>query len=107
MWDVCSDQEAVDLVRNIKDPQAASKALVEYALNHLVRLPIHHDQHAFFQIGYNKVNVGERLLKLSYVPIVYLFVVIGLVTAFVARGRPPQLAVEAYGLCVQLRLLQC
>lgn len=33
MWDVCSDQEAVDLVRNIKDPQAASKALVEYALN--------------------------------------------------------------------------
>ncbi|KAH0285235.1 MgPP2CL-1, protein phosphatase 2C-like protein 1, partial [Aureobasidium sp. EXF-3399] len=33
LWDVCSDQEAVDLVRNIKDPQAASKALVEYALN--------------------------------------------------------------------------
>ncbi|KAG9764932.1 PP2C-domain-containing protein, partial [Aureobasidium melanogenum] len=33
LWDVCSDQEAVDLIRNIKDPQAASKTLVDYALN--------------------------------------------------------------------------
>lgn len=33
MWDVCSDQEAVDLIRGVKDPQAASKALVEHALN--------------------------------------------------------------------------
>lgn len=32
LWDVCSDQEAVDLVRNNYDPQAASKALVEHAL---------------------------------------------------------------------------
>lgn len=32
MWDVCSDQEAVDLIRNVQDPQAASKALVEHAL---------------------------------------------------------------------------
>lgn len=32
LWDVCSDQEAVDLVRNIQDPQAASKALVDHAL---------------------------------------------------------------------------
>ena len=32
LWDVCSDQEAVDLVRNTQDPQAASKALVDHAL---------------------------------------------------------------------------
>lgn len=32
LWDVCSDQEAVDLVRNIQDPTAASKLLVEHAL---------------------------------------------------------------------------
>lgn len=32
LWDVCSDQEAVDLIRNIQDPQAASKALVDHAL---------------------------------------------------------------------------
>ncbi|KAF2005563.1 PP2C-domain-containing protein [Amniculicola lignicola CBS 123094] len=32
LWDVCSDQEAVDLVRSTQDPQAASKALVEHAL---------------------------------------------------------------------------
>ncbi|KAK2748137.1 Protein phosphatase 2C 1 [Myotisia sp. PD_48] len=33
LWDVCSDQEAVDLVRNTEDPQAASKILVDYALS--------------------------------------------------------------------------
>lgn len=32
LWDVCSDQEAVDLIRNIQDPQPASKALVDHAL---------------------------------------------------------------------------
>ncbi|KAH0547603.1 hypothetical protein FGG08_000328 [Glutinoglossum americanum] len=32
LWDVCSDQEAVDLVRQNHDPQAASKALVDHAL---------------------------------------------------------------------------
>ena len=32
LWDVCSDQEAVDLVRNVQDPQAASKSLVDHAL---------------------------------------------------------------------------
>ncbi|KAI9646655.1 mgpp2cl-1, protein phosphatase 2C-like protein 1 [Ciborinia camelliae] len=32
LWDVCSDQEAVDLVRHQQDPVAASKQLVEYAL---------------------------------------------------------------------------
>ena len=32
LWDVCSDQEAVDLVRNVKSPQEASKMLVEHAL---------------------------------------------------------------------------
>ena len=29
---MCSDQEAVDLIRNVKDPQAASKLLVDHAL---------------------------------------------------------------------------
>ncbi|KAF1849319.1 PP2C-domain-containing protein [Cucurbitaria berberidis CBS 394.84] len=32
LWDVCSDQEAVDLVRQVQDPQEASKKLVDYAL---------------------------------------------------------------------------
>ncbi|OJI95926.1 hypothetical protein ASPVEDRAFT_121917 [Aspergillus versicolor CBS 583.65] len=32
LWDVCSDQEAVDLVRNISDAQEASKILVDHAL---------------------------------------------------------------------------
>jgi protein phosphatase PTC1 len=33
LWDVCSDQEAVDLIRDIPDPQVASKALVDHALS--------------------------------------------------------------------------
>ncbi|KAF4981948.1 hypothetical protein FZEAL_2342 [Fusarium zealandicum] len=33
IWDVCSDQETVDLVRDIQDPVAASKLLVDHALN--------------------------------------------------------------------------
>lgn len=33
LWDVCSDQEAVELVRNVKDPQQASKMLVDHALS--------------------------------------------------------------------------
>jgi len=33
LWDVCSDQDAVDLVRNIPDPVAAAKLLVDHALS--------------------------------------------------------------------------
>lgn len=33
MWDVCSDQEAVDQVRNVQDPVTASKLLVDHALS--------------------------------------------------------------------------
>ncbi|KAH8668592.1 putative phosphoprotein phosphatase 2C [Xylariales sp. PMI_506] len=32
LWDVCSDQEAVDLVREVHDPIAAAKLLVDHAL---------------------------------------------------------------------------
>ncbi|KAI0180218.1 PP2C-domain-containing protein [Hypoxylon sp. FL1284] len=32
LWDVCSDQDAVDLVRDEQDPVAASKKLVDHAL---------------------------------------------------------------------------
>ncbi|OKL58063.1 hypothetical protein UA08_06602 [Talaromyces atroroseus] len=33
LWDVCTDQEAVDLIRNVKDSQEASKILVDHALS--------------------------------------------------------------------------
>jgi protein phosphatase PTC1 len=34
LWDVCSDQEAVDLVRDIEDPVTGAKLLVDHALDH-------------------------------------------------------------------------
>ncbi|KAK4683518.1 protein phosphatase PTC1, partial [Tremellales sp. Uapishka_1] len=33
LWDVCEDQEAVDIIRSTKDPQDASKRLLDHALN--------------------------------------------------------------------------
>jgi len=33
LWDVCTDQEAVDLVRNVQEPSAAAKLLVDHALS--------------------------------------------------------------------------
>ncbi|KDE03456.1 protein phosphatase [Microbotryum lychnidis-dioicae p1A1 Lamole] len=32
LWDVCQDQEAVDIIRGLSNPQEASKALLDYAL---------------------------------------------------------------------------
>ncbi|GAA5812892.1 hypothetical protein MFLAVUS_006352 [Mucor flavus] len=32
LWDVCEDQDAVDLIKDIKDPQAASRKLLDHAL---------------------------------------------------------------------------
>lgn len=32
LWDVCSDQEAVDLVRDIQEPSSGAKLLVDHAL---------------------------------------------------------------------------
>ncbi|OLL26003.1 Protein phosphatase 2C 1 [Neolecta irregularis DAH-3] len=32
LWDVCTDQQAIDLIRDIKDPVVASEKLVAYAL---------------------------------------------------------------------------
>ena len=32
LWDVCDDQDAVNLIRDIEDPQIASAKLIEHAL---------------------------------------------------------------------------
>lgn len=32
LWDVCSDQQAVDLIKDVADPQEASRKLLEHAL---------------------------------------------------------------------------
>lgn len=32
LWDVCQDQEAVNIIKDLKDPQEASRALLDHAL---------------------------------------------------------------------------
>lgn len=32
LWDVCDDQKAVDIIKGMKDPQEASRALLDFAL---------------------------------------------------------------------------
>lgn len=33
LWDVCEDQDAVDIIRNVTDAQEASRRLLEHAIN--------------------------------------------------------------------------
>lgn len=35
LWDVCTDQQAVDLIRDVKDPKKASSILCAYALEQM------------------------------------------------------------------------
>lgn len=61
LWDVCSDQEAVDLVRNVQDPAAASKLLVEHALarfstDNLSCMIVRFDKDALLENQNNKEN---------------------------------------------------
>ncbi|RYP05132.1 hypothetical protein DL764_004017 [Monosporascus ibericus] len=61
LWDVCSDQEAVDLVRDIQDPVAASKLLVDHALSrfstdNLSCMIVRFDKAALLKSQQNKDN---------------------------------------------------
>ena len=40
LWDVCQDQEAVEIIKGIKDPQVASKALIDHALQFVLFSPL-------------------------------------------------------------------
>jgi len=62
LWDVCSDQEAVDHVRNIQDPVAAARLLVEHALSrfstdNLSCMIIRLDKEAVLEKQSNKIGV--------------------------------------------------
>ncbi|KAI3399089.1 hypothetical protein diail_7889 [Diaporthe ilicicola] len=63
LWDVCSDQEACDLVRNVQDPGAASKLLVDHALarfstDNLSCMIVRFDKDALVE---RQANRGSRL----------------------------------------------
>ncbi|KAL1844393.1 hypothetical protein VTJ49DRAFT_72 [Mycothermus thermophilus] len=59
LWDVCTDQEAIDLVRDIHDPVAAAKLLVDHALSrfstdNLSCMVIRFDREALLDMQRNK-----------------------------------------------------
>ncbi|XXH04951.1 hypothetical protein Hte_011374 [Hypoxylon texense] len=61
LWDVCSDQDAVDLVRDEQDPVAASKKLVDHALarfstDNLSCMIVRFDKAALLENQHNKEN---------------------------------------------------
>ncbi|KAI1768974.1 PP2C-domain-containing protein [Hypoxylon sp. FL1150] len=61
LWDVCSDQDAVDLVRDEQEPVAASKKLVDHALarfstDNLSCMIVRLDKAALLENQHNKEN---------------------------------------------------
>ncbi|CCC08324.1 unnamed protein product [Sordaria macrospora k-hell] len=61
LWDVCSDQEAVDLVRDIQEPVIAAKKLVDHALSrfstdNLSCMIVRFDKQALLENQNNKDN---------------------------------------------------
>lgn len=61
LWDVCSDQEAVDLVRNVQEPNTAAKLLVDHALSrfstdNLSCMIVRFDKQALLESQNNKDN---------------------------------------------------
>ncbi|KAI0149049.1 protein phosphatase 2C [Pestalotiopsis sp. NC0098] len=75
LWDVCSDQEAVDLIRNIEDPAQAAKLLVDHALarfstDNLSCMVVRFDKAALLETQKDKAigvesDVSESLGKVS------------------------------------------
>ncbi|ETS75508.1 hypothetical protein PFICI_12452 [Pestalotiopsis fici W106-1] len=75
LWDVCSDQEAVDLIRNIEDPIQAAKLLVDHALarfstDNLSCMVVRFDKVALLETQKDKAigvesDVSESLGKVS------------------------------------------
>ncbi|KAH7038257.1 phosphatase 2C-like domain-containing protein [Microdochium trichocladiopsis] len=61
LWDVCSDQDAVDMVRDVADPVSASKMLVDHALarfstDNLSCMIVRFDKAALLESQNNKDN---------------------------------------------------
>ncbi|KAI9375267.1 phosphatase 2C-like domain-containing protein [Aspergillus egyptiacus] len=64
LWDVCSDQEAVELIRNVSDAQEASKILVDHALarfstDNLSCMVIRLDTERLREIANRTINPAE------------------------------------------------
>lgn len=59
LWDVCSDQEACDLIRNVQEPNSAAKLLVDHALarfstDNLSCMVVRFDKDALLESQQNK-----------------------------------------------------
>ncbi|KAK9777700.1 putative PPM-type phosphatase domain-containing protein [Seiridium cardinale] len=108
LWDVCSDQEAVDLVRNIEDPSQASKLLVDHALtrfstDNLSCMVVRFDKVALMETqkdkaigvdsdvtdGLGKVSEAEKIVSLTKQKIADGIPAVGVSGSNSGRGHDP------------------
>ncbi|KAK0623582.1 phosphatase 2C-like domain-containing protein [Immersiella caudata] len=102
LWDVCSDQDAVDLVRNITDPVTAAKTLVDHALSrfstdNLSCMIIRFDKEAVIEKQVNKElaigvegDASTDITKVSEVE-----KIVGATKQKIAEGDVPAIGVSA------------
>ncbi|KAK4218031.1 phosphatase 2C-like domain-containing protein [Rhypophila decipiens] len=103
LWDVCSDQDAVDLVRNIQDPVAAAKVLVDHALTHfstdnLSCMIIRFNKQAILenQSKDNAIGVeGDASTPVSSGKVSETEKIVGTIKQKIAEGVTPALGVSA------------
>ncbi|KAK0711334.1 phosphatase 2C-like domain-containing protein [Lasiosphaeris hirsuta] len=102
LWDVCSDQDAVDLVRHIQEPVTAAKLLVDHALarfstDNLSCMIIRFDKHAVLENQTNKENAigveGDASTASGKVSEVEK--IIGTTKQKIAEGDAPAVGVSA------------
>lgn len=102
LWDVCTDQDAVDLVRNVQDPRAASKQLVEHALarfstDNLSCMVVRFDKDALLESQNNKENpIGVETDQVSASgKISEVDKIVGVVKKQIAEGGATPVGVSA------------
>ncbi|KAK3322197.1 phosphatase 2C-like domain-containing protein [Apodospora peruviana] len=104
LWDVCSDQDAVDLVRNVQDPVAAAKLLVDHALarfstDNLSCMIIRFNKEAILENQNNKDNAigveGDASTATSSGKVSEVQKIVGTTKQKIAEGGAPAMGISA------------
>ncbi|KAK4456317.1 phosphatase 2C-like domain-containing protein [Podospora aff. communis PSN243] len=102
LWDVCSDQDAVDLVKDIMDPVTAAKTLVDHALSrfstdNLSCMIIRFDKEAVIEKQVNKdLAIGvEGDASTDVTKVSEVEKIVGTTKQKIAEGDVPAIGVSA------------